>query len=175
MVKADFMLIVEELAAPLFKVKGGKSLGWGICAVMAFCLIMTMIHSVQEWYHDYAMVETIPPASHVLILDDPVMLIQQIPAEHLFGGGSIAGDIPITNLQLHLTGILKSPQEGFSRAIISMSGQAGKAYAVGDSLPLGIVINAILADGVILENGGHIEKLPLERATLHFLKMPKRM
>jgi hypothetical protein len=49
-----------------------------------------------------------------------------------------------------------------------MSGQPSKIYQVGDSLPYGVKVHEITHDAVILENGGHLEKLPMTREKLKF-------
>jgi hypothetical protein len=55
-----------------------------------------------------------------------------------------------------------------SKAYISISGQPGKIYQIGDNLPYGVKVYDITPDTVILENDGHLEKLPLPREKLLF-------
>ena len=96
--------------------------------------------------------------------------IETIPNNHLFGIAFAKGNVPITNLQLRVTGIVKvnNEQENNSKAYISMSGQSSKIYQVGDSLLNGVKIYAISNDSVILETDGRLEKLPLPREILQF-------
>ena len=105
-------------------------------------------------------------------------MIASIPDEHLFGKAfSKSGDVPITNLQLRVTGIVKVQDEengSYSKAYISISGQPSKIYQVGDSLPYGVKVYAISHDTVILENGGRLEKLPLPREKLVFKPQHKQ-
>jgi len=90
----------------------------------------------------------------------------------LFGNTySKNGDVPISDLELRVTGIVKVENEtvgSASKAYISISGQPSKIFQVGDSLPYGVKVHDISFDAVILENGGHLEKLPLPRETLEF-------
>ena len=84
--------------------------------------------------------------------------------------------LPVTSLQIRLIGVIKSTPDTFSRVIISESNQPGKIYSVGDSLPSsGVKIYAITAEGVILDNSGRLEKLPLQRTPLMFQGMPKSL
>jgi type II secretory pathway component PulC len=93
--------------------------------------------------------------------------ITSVPNEHLFGKMvSKTGAMPVTNLQFRVTGIVKvdtEKYEAFSKAYISISGQPSKIYQIGDSLPYGVKVYDITSDAVILENEGHLEKLPLPR------------
>ncbi len=90
--------------------------------------------------------------------------------KHLFGM-SATGDMPITNLELRVTGIAReadAQSENVSRAYISIAGGVSKIYQVGDSLPDGVKIYDITSDTVILENSGKLEKLPMPRQKLQF-------
>src|SRR5204863_5740463 len=93
-------------------------------------------------------------------------LIASIPQNHLFGKSE--KQLPITNLQMTVTGIVKMSEPSASMATISINGQPGKIYKVGDDLPYGVKIDSISNDAVILENEGHFEKLPLPREKLQF-------
>jgi hypothetical protein len=79
--------------------------------------------------------------------------------------------VPITSLQLRVTGIIKLDNEATdatSKTLVSIAGAPSKIYKVGDHLPLGVKIYAITPTAVILENSGQLEKLLLPRASLHF-------
>jgi type II secretory pathway component PulC len=97
-------------------------------------------------------------------------MIASISGDHIFGKSSNLGQMPVTNLQMKVTGIVKvSEQSGLtSKVYISVSGQASKIYKVGDNLPYGVKIYEITPDAVVLENDGHLEKLPLPREKIIF-------
>ena len=82
--------------------------------------------------------------------------------------------MPVTNLQMRVTGIVKmSGQSNSSKAYISVEGQPGKIYQEGDDLPNGVRIYTISDDAVILDIDGRFEKLPLPREKLQFKSRPK--
>lgn len=166
----------EEIVAPMFATEWGRRISWGVSAVLALLCLGTVIMSFSTWYDDFNISKSHAMNSNHGVSPETVMqAIAQIPDEHLFGklGVTDHGALPITSLQLRLVGIVKTDQENASRVIISEAGQPGKVYIVGDSLPSGITVNAIADDGVVLENDGHLEKLPLQRSQLAFQGMPK--
>jgi hypothetical protein len=163
-----------DMFEPLFATEWGRRASWGALGLFALLLLIVIIQTLGTWYDDVR-ISRMSMHSSRAVTDNMSQWIMQIPDEHLFGklGVTDQGAIPITSLQLRLVGVIKSDPENFSRVIISESGQLPKVYGIGDSLPSGISINAITADGVILENGGHLEKLPLQRPPLVFQGMPQ--
>jgi type II secretory pathway component PulC len=157
--------IFEELLAPLFATEWGLRASWGAAGLFALLFLVTLIKTGDAWYQDFVITHS-QSRTHVASKDNMMQMIAQIPEEHLFGKVGLNGSVPITSLQLRLIGVIKSDPENFSRVIISESGQPGKVYGIGDSLPSGITINSIVDDGVILENDGRLEKLPLQRSPL---------
>jgi hypothetical protein len=99
-------------------------------------------------------------------------MINSLPEKHLFGQAFSRTDgMPISNLQLRVTGIVKVNTETgkeVSKAYISISNQPAKIFEVGDTLPYGVKVYSITPDAVVLENDGHLEKLPLPREKLQF-------
>lgn len=143
----------------------------GLCAVLGVMVFITFIADVWQWHNDWALAhQTTPPRA--VSPDDGANtnLIASLPQQHLFGQSLLAdGEVPVTNLQLRVTGITKVIDEqnnDISKADISIAGGTGKIYRVGDELPDGVKIYQIDRDAVILENDGHLEKLPLPRETL---------
>ncbi|MGK0673741.1 MAG: type II secretion system protein N [Halothiobacillaceae bacterium] len=67
-----------------------------------------------------------------------------------------------TRLPLVLRGVLA----GQGLALIAASGQPERVYRVGDSLPGGAILRAVLADHVLLERAGILERLALPKETL---------
>lgn len=98
---------------------------------------------------------------------------------HLFGipASGDTATLPQTHLQLELSGLMVEGESGsVSMAIISTSpGQPGQVFRVGDTLPSSEVrVYAITHDGVVLENGGHFERLNLQRPPLQFKPLRKK-
>lgn len=165
--------MLEEITAPLLSTEWGRRTGLAAIAIFSLFLFITLIEIPMTWYRDYQsknrIVMTIKPQSTA---NQTLALIMQLPNQHLFGGSGI-DNLPITSLQLNLVGIVQAEPDNASHAIISEAGQPGKIYQVGDNLSSGVHIKAITADGVILENGGRMEKLPLARPPLNFQGSPK--
>ena len=129
----------------------------------------TFIYVASAWYLDWLLAnQTVAPV--VKHNNANAHLIAAIPSQHLFGV-SATGDMPVTNLQLRVTGIAREADahnENVSKAYISIAGGPSKIYQVGDTLPDGVKIYEITPDTVILENAGQLEKLPLPREKLEF-------
>lgn len=145
----------------------------GICAGLATIVAITFLYSAWQWHADWVLAhQAIAASPTVATADETADMIAAIPDEHLFGKSfAKGGAMPITNLQLRVTGIVKVEDEGsgsVSKAYISISGQSSKIYQIGDSLPYGVKVYDITPNEVILENDGHLEKLPLPREKLQF-------
>ncbi len=167
---------IEEMIAPLFSTEWGRKASWGALVLFSILCVAAVTHTFTHWYQDCIITRVSAVSMKQNMAEDHVaQWIAQIPEEHLFGklGVTDGEAVPITSLQLRLVGVINSGEESSSRVIISEAGQPGKVYSVGDSLPSGITVNAITDDGVILENDGHMEKLPLQRSQLSFQGMPK--
>jgi general secretion pathway protein C len=94
--------------------------------------------------------------------------IAAITNTHLFGAAPIpaagnGANAPQTNMPLVLTGVVAAndPRDGL--AILGPSVAATKVYAVGDNIPGGARLHAVLSDHVLLERDGHLEALALPR------------
>ena len=146
-------------------------LGAGMALALLACFLFA--YSLWRWYNDWELAHqslSVPPA--LTATDETARLIAAIPDNHLFGQAfSKTGEVPLSDLQLRVTGIVKVTNESssaVSKAYISISGQPSKIYQAGDSLPFGVKVYDITSDSVILENGGRLEKLPLPREKLEF-------
>lgn len=168
--------MLDEIIAPLFTTEWGRRTGWGVMISMLVLLIITFITTLFAWHSDVVITQDHKKINTTLPNDEVAKLIAQIPEQHIFGKiGSSNGRLPITSLQLRLVGVIKAVPEKFSRVIISEGGQPGKVYQVGDSLSGDVRINSIAPDGVVLDNGGRLEKLPLQRQPLLFQGKPKSL
>jgi hypothetical protein len=149
----------EEILSPLFSTEWGRRSSIG-ALVLTTCLLFYVIFDVcLKGYHQFTLLhyhENAPTEIHINLTE----LMTQIPQWHLFGGG-LTETLPLTSLQIHLTGIITDGSGKSSRAIISEEGRRGKVYQAGDVLESGVHIYAVTAEGVVLENGGQLEKLPL--------------
>jgi len=93
--------------------------------------------------------------------------VAAITNTHLFGfaptPARAGANAPQTTMPLVLTGVIavNDPHDGL--AILGASVAATKVYAVGDNIPGGARLHAVLADHVLLERDGHLEALALPR------------
>ena len=132
-----------------------------------------LVYSLWRWHGDWLIAHYTPNVAPILnATDETAMMIAAIPDNHLFGQTfSKSGEVPLSDLQLRVTGIVKVTNESngtVSKAYISISDQPSKIFQAGDSLPYGVKVYDITPDAVILENGGRLEKLPLPREKLQF-------
>jgi type II secretory pathway component PulC len=170
------MNVVEEIILPFIATEKGQRLGFGLVLLFGFVFLYTSIYTVIDWRADYVLAHRDVAIHEAPRVDGDAQLIAALPSLHLFGqAAEDSGFLPITSLQLHLTGIAKSSETNLSRAIISEAGQPGKVYVVGDVLVSGIRIYAINDEGVVLEHAGRLEKLPLARAPLLFKDSPQSL
>lgn len=143
-----------------------------VSALLGLFLFLTLLIGIRQWHADWSLTHQPAESAHISTKNESAEMIAAIPGEHIFGQNlSGSDDAPVTNLQMRVTGIVKVDAENansVSKAYISISGQPGKVYQVGDSLPYGVKVYDITADTVILENDGHLEKLPLPREKLEF-------
>lgn len=173
-------VMVDELLSPLLTSPWGRRAGLIAAILMSLLVFATLIDMVIEWRGDIKLAQstTNPKEMKVDTTSQLQKQIEDIPSWHLFGTYGVAesATLPVTSLQIHLLGVIKSSPEKLSRVIISESGQPGKIYEVGDTLPsTGVKVYAITADGVVLDNSGRLEKLPLQRTQLQFQGMPKSL
>jgi len=131
---------------------------------------ITFTYVTWHWVSDWRLAHQPIVQAQIETHDQSNELVAAIPTEHLFGLNTKSGDVPITNLQLRVTGIVKEINDAAaaSKVYISIAGGAGKIYRVGDKLPYGVNIYDITPSMVILENNGQLEKLPLPRESLQF-------
>lgn len=142
----------------------------GLVVATAATLVLSLFYVLWLWYGDWLIAyQTLPQAADQSN-HETQNLIASLPNAHLFGQ-SLTGNVPISNLQFKITGIAKvdhPTENNTSKVYISVSGQPSRIYEVGDTLPYGVKVYDITDDTVILENDGHLEKLPLQRAPLEF-------
>lgn len=144
----------------------------GITATLGALALFTLGYALWQWRADWILTHQPMQQTQTLANTDMAAdMIAALPDEHLFGKALGSGDVPVTQLQFRVTGIVKiNTAQGNtqSKAYISISGQPSKIYQMGDSLPYGVKVYDILPNAVILENEGRLEKLPLPRQQLEF-------
>jgi type II secretory pathway component PulC len=149
-----------------------------VLVLASFLVLYAVGNTLFNWHADYVL-DSMPVAtvSAESAASAEATLIAALPSQHIFGWQSNEDTdfLPITNLQLHLTGVLKDANDNSSQVIISEAGQPGKIYGVGDVLTDGIKIYGISDDGIVLEHGGRLEKLPLDRPRLQFQDKPNSL
>ena len=145
----------------------------GFKAGLLISLISLSIYTswfiIHSWRSDWQLAhhKTSPVALLKSQPDDQVAQVNALPLRHLFGQAiHSVGNMPLTNLQLHLTGIVHGYAE--SKAYIAIASQPGKIYRTGDRLSDGAKIYAITDDTVVLQNDGRLEKITLARHPLEF-------
>jgi general secretion pathway protein C len=84
---------------------------------------------------------------------------------NLFGQAAAPGgaDAPLTSMALVLSGTIADVDEKRGFAILGRSATEMKVYSVGDTLPGGARLHAVLVDRVLLDRGGTIESLLLPK------------
>lgn len=162
--------------APLFTSWGLRT-SFALIFLFSILILMTLWQLPSQWKQDKQWLTVDLTAEKTPVKNDfSKDFIQKIPEAHLFGHAlpENAKDLPITSLQFRLIGVIASSPTQLSRIIISEGGQPGKVYRIGDAVGP-VKVNAITQNGVILENNGRLEKLPLQRAELSFQGMPKKL
>lgn len=165
----------DEILEPIHYLQKNPKIMLGLVLTFLILIAMTFAKTIMQWHQDFSKPEVI--TTSVEVADNTsINLIAELPNRHLFGQALAADDfLPVTSLQLHLTGIIRDDNVHKSQAIIAAANEAGKIYAVGDELTSGIKIYAINDDGIVLEHSGHLEKLPLVRNQLTFQDPPKSL
>lgn len=97
--------------------------------------------------------------------------VADIVASHLFGRapeapGRLDPNAPQTRLPLVLTGVMAANDPSKGLAILGPNPQTAKVYAVGDSVPGGAKLDAVLPRKVLLRSNGEVQSLPLPRQSV---------
>jgi hypothetical protein len=142
------------------------------CVIVLF--IITLLYAVLRWHDDWRLTREKSTIVPLVTADKNVNteMIAAIADHHLFGRNlSRTGELPLSNLQIKVTGIVKvtsANDHSFSKVYISVAEAPSKIYQIGDILPSGVKIYNITSQEVILDNEGQLEKLRLSRGKLQF-------
>ena len=156
------MSIVEVIANPRVR-------QW-LPGVLNGSVLLLLTASLAQW--TWLVVKPpLPP----LVLAPPTSSLQQntfslqpLLAAHLFGqvsqelrGGRLE-NLPISSLNLVLTGVIASASGGY--ALISVNGQSQEPFSVGQAVTGNAVLQAVYPDRVVIQRNGVLESLMLEGA-----------
>ena len=142
-----------------------------IVAAVITTVGIALCYVIWQWHSDWQIAHQPLAVQEDQSDREAEILVASLPDTHLFGKSLTAGNVPISNLQFRVTGIAKVDHptgKNVSKVYISVAGQPSKIYEIGDTLPYGVKVYDITDDTVILENDGHLEKLPLPRSSLEF-------
>ncbi len=148
-----------------------KRIATSVLIVFACLLFITCINVIYDWAANILPDTTLPTIRTPHI----TYHLQDISSWHLLGGNPNTGNLPETNLQLTLQGVLTSSGTGHASAIIAEPGKPGRVYQPGDLLPGGAILDKVMVDRVIIRNRGKLETLSLVRAKLQFAPVPSSM
>lgn len=133
-------------------------------------MLLLLTAALAQW--TWLMVK--PPMSPLMVALPPsptpanAFSVQPLLAAHLFGQASqeLTGrrldNLPISSLNLVLTGVIASSTGGY--ALISVNGQSQEPFAVGQAVTNGAVLHAVYSDRVVIQRNGTLEGLLLEGA-----------
>jgi general secretion pathway protein C len=68
-------------------------------------------------------------------------------------------NLPKTNLQLTLRGVMAGDGEGRTSALVQGPDQQTRSYHLGDSLPGNAKLKAVYPDRIVIDRNGHLENL----------------
>ncbi|WP_237056234.1 type II secretion system protein N [Microbulbifer sediminum] len=93
----------------------------------------------------------------------------RLPATQFFGDAAVEqgreepdldlANIPITQLNLVLSGVLDSSRKERASALVAERGKPAERVYVGDALPGGAKLHSVAVDHIVLQRGGQMEKL----------------
>lgn len=144
---------------------------------MLLLVVVTLMLSIAAWRSDWQLTHQAITPLAMISINQQAALIEELPDLHVFGQPPQAmSDVPISSLELHVTGIVKSAQDkgAASKAYISISNQPSKIFHIGDTISYGVKLYDITDDAVVLENNGKLEKLSLQRRQLEFKPRPAK-
>lgn len=146
-----------------------KNIALTVMAVLALFFVITVVDTGLDWMSS----DNVAPVSYPnIVIPKKNFKLSDIANWHLMGFNPRAGDLPETNLQLTLSGVLTMPDQKRATAIIASPGKPGKVYKPGELLPGGAILYRVLPDKVIIRNRGKLEELPLVRPKLQFAPVP---
>lgn len=156
------MSIIEVIANPRVR-------QW-LPGVLNGGMLLLLTASLAQW--TWLLVK--PPLPPLVVAAPPApstsssFSLQPLLTAHLFGqvsqeltGGRL-DNLPISSLNLILTGVIASGSGGY--ALISVNGQSQEPFAIGQTVTAGAVLQAVYPDRVVISRNGVLESLMLAGA-----------
>jgi general secretion pathway protein C len=133
---------------------------------------LLLTYSLAQW--SWRLMEPAPITSDqrpVAPIADSGAELRQLLSANLFGqldmtagqSGQSPSSIPLTSLNLVLTGVMVSGTNSF--AFISINGSNETSFGIGEEILAGATLHAVYPDRVILKRGGALESLVLKDTT----------
>ena len=138
--------------------------------VSVSCCTLIGLITIYSWWSDATLKQQPMPKPSIAV-NKKNSDFTDLQSAHLFGTAFNADEMPISNLQVHISGIVIGiGDRSQGKAYIASLGSKEKIYLAGDLLAPGTKVYQIVKDGVILENHGKLEKILLNRPNLAFKK-----
>jgi general secretion pathway protein C len=147
-----------------------------VLAKLAFALLLARLLAGFVWLwipvpEDAAWRPAPPPVATTAGPSSTGPNAELVAQAHLFGDYQAPADpaqedmskAPETRLNLNLVGILASERDEESLALIGTPDGEEKSYAIGETIPPGVSLQAIFPDRVILSRNGQLETLLLDK------------
>lgn len=129
------------------------------------------IHAAITWRSMYAPVR--PPKRHMSVTQvlpvDPLATARPAPSDSV-ETTRIAADV--SALGFDLRGVVVGVPSSTSTALIAVAGAPAKAFAIGDTVPGGAIIDAIEFDLVVLRIDGRLRTLGFAKSSPDSLAAP---
>lgn len=137
-----------------------------VACVLALALLLRLALAVQDWRVDADALTEVAPSDNPVV--KPAVDLAAVQALALFGDAasagspSVFGEAAASTLDLQLEGVIVASRAEDSRAVIVVQGRQ-QGFRVGEVLPVGVdvTLKAVMADHVVIGNGGSDEVLPL--------------
>jgi general secretion pathway protein C len=131
--------------------------------------MLLLTYSLAQW--SWRLMEPAPVISNqlpVAPIADSATELRQLLSANLFGQVDLTAgqssqspaSIPLTSLNLVLTGVMVSGANSF--AFISINGSNETSFGIGEEILAGATLHAVYPDRVILKRGGALESLVLK-------------
>jgi general secretion pathway protein C len=142
---------------------------WVIAAINV-ALLLLLTYSIAQW--TWRLLTPPVPASSttapVIAADNPEFDVSGLIAANLYGnaapvGGNTQAEIPLSSLNLVLTGVFASPRGGV--ALISADGGPETAFEIGQEIIAGVKLHEVLSNRVLIKRGEVTESLLLKDTT----------
>jgi len=154
---------MSQLNELLFSIAQSRRAVQAINGLMVLLLALTVVQWTRFYMGERHQFAPGRPMKTMVAAPAVGFNINQLIANQIFGTPSTATlpqNIPISSLNLKLTGIIASDRGGL--ALISVNRQPQAPFFVGEIVVEGAVLDAVLPDRIILSRGGAKESILLD-------------